>query len=543
MQQLLNDIFNNDYIDIYSFSDRYYNIRTPFTGLYFQEITYESWKYSISHLPVSIFMTTKKPIHYILHTPDNHFYTEDNVQTNYTFNSWEVYGGEIHMCAIESDANECIIHINLRDLYTDVLEFISNLILHIKFMQLHNNDSILVCNNNNCSTYGDCTVDLISKQNVCKHQNQKSSIINLKNAPQYNVTFDIIDINKGKLFMTTKFNAIYSQILSMILAFCNNPENLKIHVINGATTQFCLMTTKHPGNINLSTITLNNTYGGKYKNYDEYLAKLLKSRGGLIWNEINENSAEWYKYCIIDRTSFSIINLNKVKISECMDPIFIELINSIKEGENHVILNIPYSFGSESYFIAQALQNIFGEKLCSFQIIGKAGGIGNGVKLNDYIISNKLSIAYNDVFDIPSSKKTIRITKYKNIDKTLYSGDVNVYESGIKIMPCVLFEQKQYLESIKTDYFAIEMESFWFQYAFNSKLPTVYLYYISDLPLETSLAHENYPRNEGQMLFNGLIRMGLKWINNIINQSTASRSSASRSSASRSSASRSSASK
>ena len=40
----------------------------------------------------------------------------------------------------------------------------------------------------------------------------------------------------------------------------------------------------------------------------------------------------------------------------------------------------------------------------------------------------------------------------------------------------------------------------------------IYLYYISDLPLKVSLAHENYPINEGQTLFNGLLRMGLKWI-------------------------------
>jgi hypothetical protein len=512
MQDIIQKIFDNN-INIYAIADKYYNTRTPFTGLFSPDITNKSWQYSVNHLPVSIFLTNKKRINYVLHLPGDHYYVPTSMNQNVTFSGWHVYSGETHRCTCiiddSGDSDECcIIHINLRDLYTDSLEFISNLMLHIKYMQLHDTDSVIICKNNaNLKSIADtCNNDTIMKT------------MDLSQPPKYSVKFNATDRERAKIFMAIKFDAIFAEMFANIMALCDNHDNIKIHVIQGACTQFTLMTSLHPENMDLRNVQLSNHYGGAYKEYDEYIGRLLKGYGGSLWNEINMLNAEWYKYIIHTHgLTCGIINLNKVKASHSMDPIFRELMESIPPDENHVLLNINYSFGSEGQFIAEAMQKCFGDRLSSFQLIGKAGGIGPDVKLNDYVICNSLSIAYPTTFNIPANRRTIKIPHAKKIDKTLYSGgEIKVHDGGVKIMPCVLFESKEYLESIHEKYFAVEMEGFWFQQAFNPALPTVYLYYISDLPLENSLAHEDYPKNEGQTLFNGLLRMGFKWIKNII---------------------------
>ena len=57
------------------------------------------------------------------------------------------------------------------------------------------------------------------------------------------------------------------------------------------------------------------------------------------------------------------------------------------------------------------------------------------------------------------------------------------------------------------------MEGYWYSLSLKN-IPQIYLYYISDTPLipDQNLAHESWPRDEGQTLFNGLLRTGFKWI-------------------------------
>ena len=57
------------------------------------------------------------------------------------------------------------------------------------------------------------------------------------------------------------------------------------------------------------------------------------------------------------------------------------------------------------------------------------------------------------------------------------------------------------------------MEGYWYSLSLKN-IPQIYLYYISDTPLveDQNLAHESWPRNEAQTLFNGLLRTGFKWI-------------------------------
>lgn len=514
MEKILKQIFSKDF-NIYELANEYYDIRTPFTGLTEPKITNDSWQYAIKHLPLSIFMINDTKINYFLHLPGDH-YSMSPSDNHYTFSGWSVYDGENSQCeCVVKNSTCCEIHINLRDIYTDACEFISNLLLHIKFMELHSNDEIIVYKKKNCEKYNYCGAVLKSNIDNTKTYDIINTIY-LTTPPNYSVKFNDINISKADVFITNKFNSVYQSLVEHIVDFCGS-NDFKVHIIQGATTQLSLMTTNHPDYV-LDDVELTNSYGGKYEDYDRYIAKLHKLGGYELWDEINRLSSNWYKYVKISNLSYGFILLNKVvktKINK-MDPCFLTLLGNINKDENCVILNIPYSFGSESYYIAKAIVKCFEDRLLSFQVIGKAGGIGD-IKLNDYVIANKLSISYPDIFQVDPEKSIISLSTSDKINETLVSGnEVTLHKGGVKILPCVLFEPKEYLESIIGDYCAIEMEGYWYSLIFNDvSILNAYLYYISDLPLITSLAHENYPRDEGQVLFNGLIRMSFDLINSL----------------------------
>jgi len=526
MDNILNKIFTND-INIYELADQYFNIRTPFTGLDHNEVTYESWQYAIKHLPASIFISNFNTIKYILHLPGDHYSNFNKNSNEYTFEGWlrprhqgiDIYNGQYIKCESRVISNKhCEIHINLRDIYTDACEFISNLMLHIIFMKINQNDEIIVYKKGKCNNYTKCGAVLKSKRNIINENNIIHRVNLSKNKPNYDVKFNSLNFSLAKMHISNKIDNIYEKILEKTIEFCEC-ENFKVHIIQGASSQLGLMTTNHP-TYDLSDVEITNNYGGKYKDYDEYIAKLHKYGKKKLWNDINVLNSKFYKYINVNGLSFTFILLNKIVKSPSMDEVFRILIDNLKNEDNHIILNIPYSFGSESYYIAQSMLKYFGNRLASFQVIGKAGGIGN-IKLNDYVIANKLSIAYPEIFNNMYSDISISTD---GIYKSLKSGEgVTVYRSGVKIMPCVLFEEKNYLENIEYKYSAIEMEGYWYLSVFNDIIPSIYLYYISDLPLKQSLAHEVFPRDEGQMLFNGLIRMGFTWLiekfnkNNIYN--------------------------
>lgn len=524
MDKILQEIFNTGKdISINELSDKYYKLRTPFTGLIKPEITYESWQYAVKHLPLSIFIQNNRSINYILHLPGDHYLGGGQ---KYTFSGmplgWSVYAGESIKCECRLITDTCCeIHINMRDIYTDICEFISNLLLHIKFMELNKGEVIVIYKNNDCKEYGECGA--IFKSMTKEYEKiDKSTIINeisLQTPPKYNVKINNINnsqISRAHKVIVSKFENIYNELFDVIKQRYKS-KNFKVHIIQaGNGTPLWDIPMLHHPKINISDVKLHNKYGGKYEMYDRYIAKIMKISDYKTEKGIYDMNKKWYYYkYFFNYNPYSILFLNKIPVSKTMDPILIDLVNSIDKKDNIVILNIPYSFGSEAYNIGKAIQNVFGKNLCSFQVIGKAGGIGNKNKLNDYIIADKLSIAYPSIFKINKEKEIINLNKY-NLDTTLASGqNVKIFNSGCKNMPCVLFEEKKYLKNISKQFNAIEMEGFWYSYGLKQSLPQIYLYYISDLPLKVSLAHENYPINEGQTLFNGLLRMGLKWIKDL----------------------------
>ena len=127
MEKILEKIFNsNENIDIHELANMYYKIKTPFTGLIKPDITYESWQYAIKHLPLSIFIQNNNQINYILHLPGDYY---DKESEFYSFSGWlrprhqglKVYADENIKCECRVITEKCCeIHINMRDIYTDI---------------------------------------------------------------------------------------------------------------------------------------------------------------------------------------------------------------------------------------------------------------------------------------------------------------------------------------------------------------------------------------------------------------------------------------
>ena len=238
MDKILEKIFySNENIDIYELANMYYKIRTPFTGLIKPDITYESWQYAVKHLSLSIFIETKMPINYVLHLPGDHYDKEGEF---YSFSGmplgWSVYDGENIKCECRVITEKCCeVHINMRDIYTDICEFISNLLLHIKYMELNKDEIIVIYKNNDCKKYGECGVLFKSMTKEYKKLD-KSTIINeisLQTPPKYNLKINNISklvINKVHKIIINKFENIYNELFKIIEKKYNS-KKFKVHII------------------------------------------------------------------------------------------------------------------------------------------------------------------------------------------------------------------------------------------------------------------------------------------------------------------------
>lgn len=521
MDKILEKIFNND-INIHELRDMFLKLDTTF-----DPTNYSSWEYSFNHLPLSIFIQQKKPINYILHLPGDHY---KGAGDNYTFDGmplgWTVYNNQDIKCECRIVTNDCCeIHINLRDIYTDICEFMSNLIFHSAYMKVNPDEIIVVYKNtDDCKQWNSCGAILKSDKKTYKKINKSNIIteVSLRTPPTYTVTINKLTYSSKTIFKraekdcTSLYLDLYNEINQIIEKRVKSKE-FKIHIIQGAQGTFKNSCTSKK-DIDISDIKLTGSYGGKYKKFDEYIGKLKKSGE----NYLNYENDKWlvkHKKTLRPENSqtTNILFLNHVVCSKTMDPVFLDLVKSVNKDDNLVIINIGYAFGSEAKCIANALKKVFKNKLLSFQVIGKAGGIAKEINLSDYVFADKLTLSHNKSFGIHNRNKTIKLPKFK-LDKTLLSGNAkNAFTGTIDIQPSVVFQEKKYLKKIRKDKtIAIEMEGYWYSLSLKN-IPQIYLYYISDTPLiaDQNLAHESWPRDEGQTLFNGLLRTGFKWIESL----------------------------
>lgn len=176
-----------------------------------------------------------------------------------------------------------------------------------------------------------------------------------------------------------------------------------------------------------------------------------------------------------------LINVNKLN-KEFVDP----SITVKSTSKNHIIVQLGYTFGNQSHDIIKPVLMLFGDKARSLNIIGKCGGlVGNR---SDIIVANKIfldkthelvSINHGEL-NIEQLKKTagtdIHLGPMLTVAGTILQNYelLNYYKH---VMGCVGLEMEGY-------YFAKEIENSAKHNLIHEKFIMRMFYYISDLPLD-----------------------------------------------------------
>ena len=191
--------------------------------------------------------------------------------------------------------------------------------------------------------------------------------------------------------------------------------------------------------------------------------------------------------------SFMLINPNKLD-SNFIDP----NIKFNKVSDNHLILHVGYTFGAQSSLLIKPLIMLFGSKARSFNVIGKAGGLGGNrteIMVASKIFYDKTNDIANlntgglDIEELKAQAKTnvhfgpmltVAGTILQNYDLLLFYKNV---------MGCVGLEMEGY-------FFAEELEKAKKIGLLGDNFVSRYFYYISDLPLDST---QNLSKEEGNV--------------------------------------------
>ena len=235
-------------------------------------------------------------------------------------------------------------------------------------------------------------------------------------------------------------------------------------------------------------------------------------------NKEKEDMEKEYGMCFIEKTFSTgikvlLINPNKLHL-EYHDPKI--KINPV--SKNHLILQIGYTFGAQSYHIIKPLLMLFGSKARSLNIIGKAGGlVGNRT---DILVADRMfldknhelcSIDYGDISKEELEKDTntkIHIGPMLTVAGTILQNHdlLNFYKY---VMGCIGLEMEGF-------YFCKEVENCIKHGLLRKNFVTRCFYYLSDLPLDSTqnLAMEtgNVSWDEGVGSMNAIQRFILNKI-------------------------------
>ena len=208
-----------------------------------------------------------------------------------------------------------------------------------------------------------------------------------------------------------------------------------------------------------------------------------------------------------------LINTNK------LDPRYTDPSLKIKPAsKNHMILHIGYTFGAQSSHIVKPLLMLFGSKARSMNIIGKAGGLAGN--RTDILVADKMfydkthdlsNINYGhlDVEDLSkAAKSNIHVGPMLTVAGTILQNNdlLHFYKH---VMGCVGLEMEGY-------FFVREIENSIKHGLLKSDFVTRCFYYASDLPLDPNqnLAQEdgNVSWDEGVGSMNAIQRYILKQV-------------------------------
>jgi hypothetical protein len=531
-------------------------VRTLYSPFNDKNLEYNEWLYMIKYL--SSDLLDFKTFNIVLHLLDEKKRLSQQLQTVFAGTSLA------YQYVITHNKTEATLHLYVRDILTDIDSTIINLLLHIIYLEQqrvkHNN--ILLCKDNEseeCTKSNICTPYLIKddiKNPECPNPNQTyKKIILHSEFPHYTLAYNSLNYLNVEEKLIYIWNLRITNLYNEINETINISEpKCKIHVIQGATKLFKYITTIYE-DLDLNDVNITNECGGIYKEHDIYLSKLSaynyrkfinenigedqEIHTNTQINEINNNNNIFinrktcYKKIGLQVRIVNLENLinsiNKYpQYKSKFDPIF-KIFNGI-DCKNTLIINISYVFGSTAFYVANAFNTVFGDKLKSFNVIGKGGGLVG--KTDDYLIANKISTWGNCTSNNPYSNlpDSLKLTKSEgaisvakdlqniNFEKLKSGKNTKIHIGEIMVMPAVAMETYVLLEYVKSKgVIGVEMECYWFKKALLN-IPGLYIYYSSDMALsrDASLNHSIYPEEEGKTEFNGLMRIIMTFIKNTL---------------------------
>ena len=191
-------------------------------------------------------------------------------------------------------------------------------------------------------------------------------------------------------------------------------------------------------------------------------------------------------------TGIRVVLINAKKLSkQYCDPV----IRPESEFPLHLIVNIGYTFGSQAADIMRSLCFLFGPSIRSLNVIGKAGGLTGS--RSDIVIASKF---YNETTNeiISTNPSGLDISTLQQISGTTVRIGPMLTVTGTILQNAVLLKHYKHLLGCV----ALEMEGCYLAQELKKgqeagflpkEIASRYLYYISDLPLdpESTLAMED----------------------------------------------------
>ena len=397
----------------------------------------------------------------------------------------------------------------LRDMETDVLDFISNLCIHIvESTKLRKRiyspltiDELLKAGNDFEKTF-----DVFqTKTGLYIYEDEKQTLNNLfgdsfgKKLINLCINHQDISVSISKARQTDKDPIEYwtQELWSIVKNTLGHHEieDLVVDIFQGSkrTLLNCIsphlyshkeeiLTWAKTNNIQLKTKTFLNE-NDKLIAYSYYYYQAFPEKDAEKKEAFAKHGIQIVENTYGTGVNIIVINVNKLDYKN-VDP----NITIKPASKNHIILHLGYTFGKQSHDIIKPVLMLFGEKARSLNILGKCGGLvgmRSDIITADGIFLDKTHELVNlhvGNLGLDKLKEATRCDIHKGPMLTvagtiLQNYDLlNFYKN---VMGCVGLEMEGY-------FYAKEVENCIKHHLIQEKFITRFFYYVSDLPLDPS---------------------------------------------------------
>lgn len=486
------------------------------------EVDFSAWYYSVERLPESLMETF--------------VYNVVNTSTKVVTMDSDIFNKFIDKIDCNSRPRNIFKYLEgkglivCRDMETDVLDFVSNMSIHIlEARKLRN----LLSNPNAFkllySTIEDDEKALTVFKNLYPYNFTEEDSVYLKKIFKTDISTKLIKlclhyqdytVNIKKKSINDKLPSEYwiqniwkkVKELLLIKTSVDEVEDLVVDIVQGS--KHTLLSCISPHLFSNKDIILkwakDNNIIYKTKSFVNDVDELVAAsyyyyKDNPLKDEEKKNSFKDNGITIIEDTfstgvKVMLINVNKLNLSKYEKDTNLKFKSASK---NHLILHIGYTFGAQSSDIIKPLLMLFGSKTRSFNIIGKAGALeGNRT---DILLANKVFCDKNhDMVPINCNDVDIETLEKKTNCKVHLGPMLTV--AGTILQNYDLLRYYKFVNGC----IGLEMEGYYYVHYIDKAIRNGLLnkdfkircfYYSSDLPLDPtqtlSMEGENISWNEG----------------------------------------------